>query len=90
MTLIVTQTIGKSVAYPTLGVWMPSEDTLVDVEYQAVSLISLNNETATVLFNVSIDGCLSSGELTHSFVYSGSGSPLEEAEKSLMNHLKSP
>jgi len=87
MTFRVTQTIGKSIAYPTLGVWMPPEDTSIEVEYQAVSLISLNNGTATVSFKVSIDGCLSSGELTHSFVYSGSGSPLEEAEESLKSKL---
>lgn len=84
----ITQTLDERIVYPSLGIWMPSEKKEVEITYSAKSLISINSGKATVVFHTSIDGCSSTGELTHEFEYSGNGNPLEQAEDDLKSSLQ--
>lgn len=85
---ILTKDVDSAVVYPYIGIWMPSVTTSLDIKYQAESLISLSGDLASVKFSVSTDGCSSSGELIHTFLYTGEGSPLAEAEISLKASLE--
>ncbi|HID5294940.1 hypothetical protein [Klebsiella pneumoniae] len=87
MSFKVNQSTDKKIAYPALGIWMPSETIEIEVEYTAASLISVSEGKASVKFIVKVIDCLAPGELIHAFEYSGSGNPLAEAENSLMSKL---
>ena len=42
MSFKVNQSTDKKIAYPALGIWMPSETIEIEVEYTATSLISVS------------------------------------------------
>ncbi|WP_374746600.1 hypothetical protein AAHX80_27070 [Klebsiella variicola subsp. variicola] len=88
MSFTVTKSIKCIASYPEFGA--ESEVTTIDklVTFSARQVISLDAENnAQVLFDVEVDGASITGVYYHSFSYSGTGSPIEEAELSLKETL---
>lgn len=89
MSFIVTKSINCISSYPEYGA--ESEVATVDktVTFSARQVVSLDAENnAQVLFDVEVDGASVTGTYYHSFTYSGTGSPIEEAETSLQASLR--
>ncbi|HCJ5588290.1 TPA: hypothetical protein NV698_002769 [Escherichia coli] len=88
MSFTVTKSIKCIASYPEFGA--ESETTNVDklVKFSAKQVVSLDaKNNAQVVFDVSVDGASVAGVYYHSFTYSGSGSPIEEAESTLRESL---
>ncbi|HDO7161484.1 MULTISPECIES: hypothetical protein [Klebsiella/Raoultella group] len=88
MSFTVTKSVKCIASYPEYGA--ESEITTVNklVKFSARQVVSLDAENnAQVLFDVEIEGASITGTYYHSFTYSGTGSPIEEAERSLGNAL---
>ncbi|WPJ48981.1 hypothetical protein RCIP0012_00205 [Klebsiella phage RCIP0012] len=88
MSFTVTKSIKCISSYPEYGA--ESEISTVDklVKFSARQVVSLDAENnAQVLFDVEVDGATVQGVYYHSFTYSGTGSPIEEAELSLKDSL---
>ena len=89
MSFTVTKSVKCIASYPEYGA--ESEVTTVDktVTFSARQVVSLDAENnAQVLFDVEVDGASVTGTYYHSFTYSGTGSPIEEAETSLQASLR--
>ena len=90
MSFTVTKSIKCISSYPEYGA--ESEIATIDklVTFYARQVVSLDAENnAQVLFDVEVDGASIAGVYYHSFAYSGTGSPIEEAELSLKNSFNS-
>ncbi|HCU0663612.1 TPA: hypothetical protein M2P59_000592 [Klebsiella variicola] len=90
MSFTVTKSIKCIASYPEFGA--ESEVTTIEklVTFYARQVVSLDAENnAQVLFDVEVDGASIAGVYYHSFAYSGTGSPIEEAELSLKNSFNS-
>lgn len=90
MSFTVTKNIKCIASYPEFGA--ESEVTTIEklVTFYARQVVSLDAENnAQVLFDVEVDGASITGVYYHSFAYSGTGSPIEEAESSLEASLGS-
>lgn len=90
MSFTVTKSIKCIASYPEFGA--ESEIANVDklVKFSARQVVSLDAENnAQVLFDVEVDGASVTGTYYHSFTYSGTGSPIEEAETSLQASFSS-
>lgn len=88
MSFTVTKSVKCIASYPEYGA--ESEVTTVDktVTFSARQVVSLDAENnAQVLFDVEVDGASVTGTYYHSFIYSGTGSPIDEAEQSLKTKL---
>lgn len=88
MSFTVTKSIKCIASYPEYGA--ESEIATVDklVEFSARQVVSLDAaNNAQVVFDVSVKGASIAGVYYHSFAYSGTGSPIEEAELSLKDSL---
>lgn len=88
MSFTVTKSVKCIASYPEYGA--ESEVTTVDktVTFSARQVVSLDAENnAQVLFDVEVDGASVTGTYYHSFTYSGTGSPIDEAEQSLKAKL---
>lgn len=84
MSFTVTKSIKCIASYPEYGA--ESESSVVDklVKFSARQIVSLDAENnAQVLFDVEVEGAGITGTYYHSFIYSGTGSPIDEAEQSL-------
>lgn len=89
MSFTVTKSVKCIASYPEYGA--ESEVATVDktVTFSARQVVSLDAENnAQVLFDVEVDGASVTGTYYHSFTYSGTGSPIEEAETSLQASLR--
>lgn len=89
MSFTVTKSVKCIASYPEYGA--ESEVTTVDktVTFSARQVVSLDAENnAQVLFDVEVEGASVTGTYYHSFTYSGTGSPIEEAETSLQASLR--
>ena len=62
------------------GMKMPSADKEMTVTFSAEALVSLVGSLCTVRYSMTTEGALSPGYAEIEFQYSGTGSPLEEAE----------
>lgn len=90
MSFTVTISIKCISSYPEYGA--ESEIATIDklVTFSARQVVSLDAaNNAQVVFDVSVDGANTPGIYYHSFIYSGTGSPIEEAESSLEASLGS-
>lgn len=90
MSFTVTKSIKCIASYPEFGA--ESEVTTIEklVTFTARQVVSLDAENnAQVLFDVEVDGASIPGVYYHSFSYSGTGSPIEEAEAALKASLSS-
>ncbi|HHT2604070.1 TPA: hypothetical protein ACTYR5_000443 [Raoultella ornithinolytica] len=90
MSFTVTKSIKCIASYPEFGA--ESEVTTIEklVTFYARQVVSLDAENnAQVLFDVEVDGASIAGVYYHYFAYSGTGSPIEEAELSLKNSFNS-
>ena len=90
MSFTVTKSIKCIASYPEFGA--ESEVTTIEklVTFYARQVVSLDAENNDqVLFDVEVDGASIAGVYYHSFAYSGTGSPIEEAELSLKNSFNS-
>lgn len=87
MSFTVTKTIQELVSYPEIGASSQLVEVSKEITYSAKRLVNLSDAGAQVLFNVSVGDSLIPGEYYHTFSYSGTGNPLEEAEESLKNFL---
>lgn len=90
MSFTVKKNIKRITSYPEFGA--ESEVAAIEklVTFSARQVVSLDAENnAKVLFDVEVDGASIAGAYYHSFVYSGTGSPIEEAESSLEASLGS-
>ena len=88
MSFTVTKSIKCIASYPEFGA--ESEIATIEklVTFYARQVVSLDAENnAQVLFDVEVDGASIAGVYYHSFAYSGTGSPIEEAELSLQASL---
>ncbi|HBR2884694.1 TPA: hypothetical protein L9Q94_004349 [Klebsiella pneumoniae] len=88
MSFTVTKSIKCIASYPEFGA--ESEIATVDklVKFSARQVVSLDAaNNAQVVFDVSVEGASIAGVYYHSFAYSGTGSPIEEAELSLKDSL---
>lgn len=88
MSFTVTKSIRCIASYPEFGA--ESEVTTIEklVTFYARQVVSLDaGNNAQVLFDVEVDGATVQGVYYHSFTYSGTGSPIEEAELSLKDSL---
>ncbi|HGS6878209.1 Uncharacterised protein [Klebsiella variicola] len=88
MSFTVTKSIKCISSYPEYGA--ESEISTIDklvtfTARQVVSLDAANN--AQVVFDVEVDGASIAGVYYHYFTYSGTGSPIEEAESTLRESL---
>ena len=83
MSFTVTKEVKELVSYPELGASCQLTTVSKNITYTAKRLVSLSDAGAQVLFNVSVGDSLTPGEYYHTFSYSGTGNPLEEAESSL-------
>lgn len=88
MPFTIVTSVKRVTSYPEYGA---SCDPIVEQEsvtFTASRVTGLDAAgAAQVVFDVSIDGTATSGSYYHSFTYSGTGSPIEEAEKSLKEAL---
>ncbi|WP_373630192.1 hypothetical protein AAHU43_19665 [Klebsiella variicola subsp. variicola] len=88
MSFTITQNVKKVVSYPEFGASNDIVTENVTVTYSASRVVSLDSSgAAQVIFDVSVDGAKTIGTYVYSFEYSGTGSPIEEAERSLGNAL---
>ncbi|HHI1665168.1 TPA: hypothetical protein ACQ8SJ_004781 [Klebsiella pneumoniae] len=88
MSFTVTKSVKCIASYPEYGA--ESEIATVDklVKFSARQVVSLDAaNNAQVVFDVSVEGASIAGVYYHSFAYSGTGSPIEEAELSLKDSL---
>ncbi|HBZ8404134.1 TPA: hypothetical protein MM347_001262 [Klebsiella pneumoniae] len=88
MSFTVTKSIKCISSYPEYGA--ESEVTTIEklVTFYARQVVSLDAENnAQVIFDVEVDGATVQGVYYHSFTYSGTGSPIEEAGLSLKDSL---
>lgn len=88
MSFTVTKSVKCITSYPEFGA--ESGITTIDklVTFSARQVVSLDAENnAQVLFDVEVEGASVTGVYYHSFTYSGTGSPIEEAESTLMESL---
>ena len=88
MSFTVTKSIKCISSYPEYGA--ESEIATIDklVTFSARQVVSLDAENnAQVVFDVSVEGASITGVYYHSFAYSGTGSPIEEAESTLRESL---
>ncbi|HBX2475690.1 TPA: hypothetical protein MHT80_27815 [Klebsiella pneumoniae] len=69
------------------GMKMPGADEEMTVTFSAEALVSLVGSLCTVRYSMTTDGALSPGYAEIEFQYSGTGSPLEEAEAALKSAL---
>ena len=69
------------------GMKMPGADEEMTVTFSAEALVSLVGSLCTVRYSMTTDGALSPGYAEIEFQYSGTGSPLEEAETTLKASL---
>ncbi|WP_301620335.1 hypothetical protein [Klebsiella africana] len=83
MSFTVTKDVQELVSYPELGASCQLVTVSKEVTYSAKRLVSLSDAGAQVLFNVNVGDSFTPGEYYHTFSYSGTGNPLEEAESSL-------
>lgn len=89
MSFTVTKSVKCVASYPEYGA--ESEVITVDkmVTFSARQVVSLDAENnAQVLFDVEVEGASVTGSYYYSFTYSGTGSPIEEAELSLKDRIK--
>lgn len=90
MSFTVTKSVKCIASYPEYGA--ESEIATVDklVKFSARQVVSLDAENnAQVIFDVEVDGASVTGTYYHSFIYSGTGSPIEEAETYLQAYFSS-
>lgn len=90
MSFTVTKSVKCIASYPEYGA--ESEVNTVDkmVTFSARQVVSLDAENnAQILFDVEVDGASVTGTYYHSFTYSGTGSPIEEAETSMQAYFSS-
>lgn len=71
------------------GMKIPGETEELTVTLSAEALVSLVGSLCTVRYSMTTDGALSPGYAEIEFQYSGTGSPLEEAEAVLQSSLSS-
>ncbi|HCF8130698.1 hypothetical protein DX995_06820 [Klebsiella pneumoniae] len=83
MSFTVTKVVQEMVSYPEIGASCQLVAVSKEVTYSAKRLVSLSDAGAQVMFNVNVGDSLTPGEYYHTFSYSGTGNPLEEAESSL-------
>ncbi|HCB2766222.1 TPA: hypothetical protein MYS43_002726 [Klebsiella pneumoniae] len=69
------------------GMKMPGADEEMTVTFSAEALVSLVGSLCTVRYSMTTDGALSPGCAEIEFQYSGTGSPLVEAEAALKSAL---
>lgn len=87
MSFTVTKTVRELVSYPEIGASSQLVEVSKELTYSAKRLVNLSDTGAQVLFSVSVGDSLIPGEYYHTFGYSGTGNPLEEAEASLAAEL---
>ncbi|HBW8444051.1 TPA: hypothetical protein GM641_13450 [Klebsiella pneumoniae] len=83
MSFTVTKEVKELVSYPELGASCLLVTVSKEVTYAAKRLVSLSDAGAQALFDVYVGDSVTPGEYYHTFSYSGTGNPLEEAESSL-------
>lgn len=88
MPFSVTQKLTGRLKYPSISVEMAGVEQEVVVTYEVLS-ISINAEDLSCIATVqsSVEDCLYKGVTEFRFTYSGSGNPIEEAEKSLKSSI---
>ncbi|EOW0914411.1 hypothetical protein ACN2GR_000463 [Klebsiella pneumoniae] len=84
MTITATKILSKSILYLGTGASSSPIEEAVSVSYTAVNVIRMTADNACqVQFDVLPEGCDNPGMMIFDFMFSGSGSPLLEAEISL-------
>lgn len=87
MPFVISKTIPVVKTYSEFGITAAGETEQRSVKYTAENVSSLSSSYGTAIFRVDIEEISSIGTYVHDFVYSGTGNPLEEAEKSLLAYL---
>ena len=89
MSFTLSKTVTPLKTYPALGnASLQVDPETIDVEYTAISIISLSASRCTIRYSIAVPGGEMPGYGEHAFTYSGTGSPLDEGETSLRLSLE--
>lgn len=83
MSIQSTMKVNRVVSYPDFGVTITDSEVDIPVIFEVAGLDSFDGTTVGALFKVTVDGVIGTTPYRHSFLYSGSGNPLDEAEPAL-------
>ncbi|HDX9111845.1 TPA: hypothetical protein RQO74_000283 [Klebsiella michiganensis] len=87
MSFTVNKSVNKITTYPEFGSESEVTQESIDLTFTPQRLLTLDaNGSALVVFDVDLPGA-STGSYHFRFDYSGSGSPIEEAEAALKSSL---
>lgn len=82
MSFVLNQTHTTQLYYPNLLVYVASADVTLDVTY-AIETVSVTDTQGWARYSTAIGDNVSSTQREFGFTYSGSGSPVDEAEAAL-------
>lgn len=88
MTIVTRQVLETEITMPGMTGSLGSETKEREVTYTATRLLDFDGKRGLVEYTVAVDGMELSEPFRFDFSYSGKGSPLEEAEKSLEKYLE--
>lgn len=87
MSILKTETLSVLKVYPALGITVEGSAETVQVQYDVVSLQSLEGTTAVINYKATVDGVVSPTTQQLEFEYSGRGNPITEGEAALKELL---
>lgn len=87
MSITITRTLEKQITFPGLRLTVAGGVEAIDVRYTAINISNFDGSTVTALFSVAVGEDVSPFEYAFTFKYSGTGNPLDEAERALSAEL---
>lgn len=83
MSVTIRRELEKQITYPGLRLTVPGGTESVDVTYTATGISNFDGTNVTALFSVTVGNEKGPFDYSFTFLYSGSGNPLDEAEPAL-------